>query len=82
VSVHIGIEDAYAMSEDGDWYAFRADLTRGQVFGALAEHSSWWDVLRAHRLKRGYVREDVDDWYWTCDADHPDALPAWIVTRR
>jgi hypothetical protein len=79
------IEDCIAMSETGEWFAFPATATRGQVISAVAADSSWFDVLRLFHVKQGFVFQGTQDgeaWYWECDEHDACAIPAWIVKRR
>ena len=82
-----GIEDCLAMSEDGEWIAFPAEMTRGQVIAAVASDSDWWTVLHTFRVKAGHVfqglgPEGEPGWYTECEETDADAIPAWIVKRR
>lgn len=76
------IEDCIAMSEDGDWYAFPAAASRAQVITALAQGSSWLDVLREFHVKQGYVWENPDGWWFECAETDVGATRAWIAKAR
>jgi hypothetical protein len=90
----VSIEDCIAMSEDGDWYAFRRDgsTSRPQIMAAVCrdgeEHgAAWFEILEAFRgVRVGWVTESEENpgigWWSECDHDTPGAVPAWIVERK
>jgi hypothetical protein len=76
------IEDCIAMSEDGDWYAFPIESKRSEVISALAQGSSWLDVLREFHVRKGYVWESKPGWFEECSADDAGAVQVWVAKGR
>lgn len=88
-----GASDCIAMSEDGDWFAYPKTMTRGQAMSAVARsaddlgYADWHDTLKRFQVRAGYVYPDNGGtygttWHFECDADHPRAIPCWIVKLK
>jgi hypothetical protein len=89
----VNVEDCIAMSEDGDWYAFRRDgsTSRPQIMAAVCrdgeEHgAAWFEILEAFKVLAGFVCPDPEmgegHWKQCAHLHRPGAVPAWIVERR
>lgn len=80
------ISDCLAMSDDGAWYAFPGELSRGDVITAMTDVSnSWIETLRLFAVKRGHVVQGLqgnESWYWEAEATDVGAIACWIVRRR
>lgn len=82
------ISDCTAMSEDEQWFAFAKSIPRGRVMAIMAENcGDWGTALRAYTVRAGHVYPDNGatygtTWHFECDADHPRAIPVWIVRQR
>lgn len=84
-----GYEPLIAMSEDGDWFAYRKEgLTRSQAMSRVARgaddlgYGSWHETLTRYRVLARYVAETTRGWWEEVAPSHPGSTPAWIVCER
>jgi hypothetical protein len=55
---------------------------RSEVISALAQGSSWLDVLREFHVRKGYVWESKPGWFEECSADDAGAVQVWVAKGR